>query len=468
VREVEDQVIYPTCEMEKNGSPIDEELLEKWIKECQKRIEAELWKIYHATGLNVNPSSGKDMEKLFAKLNLPMSYTAKGAPSFTDEILKKIPNESVQAARKSNRYHSLKSKFLDKYKRCRDSRGILRYALHQLRAEREEGAYESGTVTGRYSSTELTEGVGCNIQQVIKVAKQRVSFGFDEEDESHDHEIFPIRQLHIPGSGYWMSADGEQIQYRLFAHEANSPKVIKAYKEDPTTNFHKFVHGQVRVYAPDLTYRHQKDLNFATIFGAGLKKKALMLHFISQAQFRQLNEEQATWAHPWLATTLEVQRIYDRVLPEVSTLLQRASTRAEQHGFIRSLLGRRMTFPGGERLHKALNGRIQMSEADILKCKLIELHKHRKKTGFLLRICVHDEVDGDVPDGESARMVLQILNNQTFALRVPILWDGKIGKNWAECNIGKDEFNTAHRVREETIAALGDESIDSKKAVRDR
>jgi len=373
------------------------------------------------------------MERVFMKLGLPMAQTAKGAPSFTDEILKKIQHPAIQSARRANRLRSLKAKFLDKYTNCLDSKGILRYALHQLRAEKEEDSYETGTVTGRFSSTEVVTGVGCNIQQVIKVAKQRVSFGFDEEDPTHDEEIFIIRRLHIPEEKkHWLTVDGEQIQYRLFAHEANSPKIIKAYKENPWTHFHKLVWTEVKKYKPDLTYRRQKDLNFATIFGAGLKKQALMLEFITAEQFRQLNNEQAGWSHPLLATTLEVKNIYNRVLPEVPELLRKASDLAEARGFIRSLLGRRMRFPDKTRLHKALNGRIQMSEADILKVKMIELHRQRKQTGFKFRICVHDEVDGDVADKESAAKVIAILNHQSFPLRIPILWGGKIGPNWAE------------------------------------
>ena len=51
-----------------------------------------------------------------------------------------------------------------------------------------------------------------------------------------------------------------------------------------------------------------------------------------------------------------------------------------------------------------------------------------------MRFTVHDDLDGDCPDEESARMVGEILNRQTTELRVPILWDVKIGKNWAECS----------------------------------
>jgi len=83
-----------------------------------------------------------------------------------------------------------------------------------------------------------------------------------------------------------------------------------------------------------------------------------------------------------------------------------------------------------------LNGVIQGSAADIMKLKLVELYKTRKETGLILRMTVHDEVCGDVPDVESARKVDEVLNSQSgfvSELRVPILWDTKFGANWKEC-----------------------------------
>lgn len=42
VRALEDQVIYVVCEMEKNGAPIDVELLDRWIVESQKQLDGYL------------------------------------------------------------------------------------------------------------------------------------------------------------------------------------------------------------------------------------------------------------------------------------------------------------------------------------------------------------------------------------------------------------------------------------------
>ena len=46
------------------------------------------------------------------------------------------------------------------------------------------------------------------------------------------------------------------------------------------------------------------------------------------------------------------------------------------------------------------------------------------------RITVHDEVDGDVPSDEHAARVAEVLNAQSFPLRVPITWEVETAANW--------------------------------------
>jgi DNA polymerase I-like protein with 3'-5' exonuclease and polymerase domains len=49
-----------------------------------------------------------------------------------------------------------------------------------------------------------------------------------------------------------------------------------------------------------------------------------------------------------------------------------------------------------------------------------------------MRQTVHDEVDGDATAPETAKMVGEVLNHQSFNLKVPIMWNVSTGKNWAE------------------------------------
>ena len=82
-----------------------------------------------------------------------------------------------------------------------------------------------------------------------------------------------------------------------------------------------------------------------------------------------------------------------------------------------------------------MNAIIQGTAADIMKQKLIELFKARKRLGVTLRMTVHDEVCGDCPDDDQAEVeIRELLNVQSFDFKVPILWDINTGANWAECD----------------------------------
>jgi DNA polymerase-1 len=282
----------------------------------------------------------------------------------------------------------------------------LRYSLYQLRGD------EYGTVRGRFSCANK------NLQQVFSVDRQRTAFGYDGKDSSHDLEIFLVRLLMIPQSGTYLSADAKQIEYRLAAHFAGSPKLLNAYSLNPDIDFHQTVQDIITPFKK-ISRKDTKNVNFGKIYGGGRDTIARTLG-LGRSEADQIIE------------------IYDRMFPEFKQLLKRAAKLAEHRGYVKTVLGRRARF--GEHLglpgtfyHKALNYVIQGSAADIMKQKLVELHKERHRTGFVMRQTVHDEVDGDATQPETAAMVHEILNRQSFKVSVPILWEVKTGATWADC-----------------------------------
>lgn len=408
---LEDDCIYATVEMERNGAPLDGEKLERWVYESEQEYLRRLTSLQRRLGFKFDPGRRADLERLFRERDLEIeSWTETGLPSFTDANLAKCKHEDVVETRFLRKLDSLRNKFILPYWREFREHGLLRYALHQLRTTR--GEFEddqAGTVSGRFSSSAIKaedEEVGKNIQQVMSVARQIAAFG----------ERWIIRELVVPGErdSLWFSGDAEQIEFRLFGHYAKSEKIIRAYRENPRTDFHETVR-QMILAIREITRKSTKDVNFAKIYGAGLDKLAWMLG-VSR-------EEAARFA-----------AAYDKAFPEAGDLLRRAMRVAESRGFVKTLLGRRTRFIDHRRIHKALNGIIQGSAADIMKRKLAELHRARKKTGFCMRFTVHDEVDGEVRDKRSAEMVQEILDRQSFDLRVPILWSCGTGANWRECD----------------------------------
>ena len=428
VQKLENEIIFVVCEMERNGTPINTELLDQWIYESEQAYLRGLWEIYRETNLTINPSAPTDLEKLFSALNLPIAETPEGRPSFTDSVLASHTHPVIETLRKTRKLASLRSKYLIRYRESVGGDGILRYALHQCRAQKGplDGDRSAGTVTGRFSSTAIGKKEGINIQQVMSPSRQKDTFGVDQ---------FIIRLLHTPASGRWLSADATQIEYRLFAAEAKNPSVLKAYEADPTTSFHKLVWKQVKALAPAITYKQQKALNFAKLYGAGLLRLAFLLETISAQEMFELRAKQTPGMRapddPRLHIAKEAMAIYARVLPEVTPMLKRASMSAESKGYVTTLLGRRARLASHH--YRALNRRIQGSAADIMKMKLVELHHARKETGFKLRFTVHDEVDGDCPDRECEERVGGILNRQSVDLGVPILWEVTTAQNWGAC-----------------------------------
>jgi len=154
----------------------------------------------------------------------------------------------------------------------------------------------------------------------------------------------------------------------------------------------------------------------------------------------ELIKQKAGRSHPKLVKTAEFLKIYDREFPEIGALLKEFSEIAKSQGYITDILGRRMTFPDEDRLYKAFNGYVIMSEASIVKQKLVEVHEARNETQFLLRAQVHDEVDGDTPDEEHAKKLQELLNRQSFPeIKIPILWGMSTGTSWGDCN--RDKLN---------------------------
>jgi DNA polymerase I-like protein with 3'-5' exonuclease and polymerase domains len=459
VKKLEDETIYAVCEMERNGLPIDVEKLNRWVIAARREYEACLWRIFRETGLNFNPDANDSWNKLFVHLKLPIeNFTAKGKGSFTGAVLKRIQHPLVQTGLQAARLADLLSKYLVKYQKTVGTDGILRFSLHQLKTDKDPhaGEREAGTVSGRFSGSAISvngEEIGANPQQVIAVEKNMESYGDD----------FIVRELFIGGQrnpgghrNRVISADAEQIEYRIFADYARSPWVLAAYAENPRLKFHDLIWDRLKPYKPDLLYKPLKNLNFARMYGAKPIKLSLMMEFITPQDFKELTalsstNYRAAMADPRLRPVMDVLAVYNQELPEVEPLLREATSLAEKRGFVKTIEGRRMRFPYYEftdrqgnkvkkrdRTHKALNGVIQGSAADIMKHKLVEIRKERRTLPFLVRVTVHDEVFGDALDDSASTELAKLLDRQAFPdMKVPILWGVEEGENWAEQEIAK-------------------------------
>lgn len=391
VLELEDRLIYVTSEMERHGARLDLPKLHRWRAEVRDQHE----KILLELGHRFNPESSKDLARLFDQHRWPCGISKEtGQPAYTNEVLARISDPLAQKVLRARRLNSLRTKYLDKYAAAVEGE-ILRFSLYQLRGD------DYGTVTGRYSSANV------NIQQVLKVEKQVAKFGPD----------FIIRELFVPDAGYdYLSADAAQIEFRLFAHYSADPELVAAYEKDPEVDFHNLTLAMIRRMNPSATRMMAKVGNFLCIYGGG-----------PQAAEEQLQLEEGAG-----------QTFFDdyhAAFPAARRLINQASHLAQQRGWVKTLLGRRGRFPKKDGYHKALNKVIQGSAADLNKLKLLEVYRQRRELGVhKLRMTVHDEIVADLhPDPENARKFKQFLDQQSLPLRVPILWDARVGRDWKEC-----------------------------------
>lgn len=400
---LEDELSFAVAEMERNGAFLDVPRLVQWHAEVDSEIDSRWKAIKDRTGLSVDTGKWKSVQRLFDHQGLRYSETPSGQPSLSEDSLGAMCDPIADLVMESRQLASLKSKYLDPYLAAIGGDGLLRYQLHQLSGDR------YGTVTGRFSSSNV------NIQQVSKNSKQPRLL-----------QRWPIRALfvHAPDEEAWLSADASQIEFRIFAHYAEkvlgSRRVADAYRANPKNDFHALVTewtGLIRDFA--------KNVNFCKLYGGGPEKIAFMIN--------QSGKEKGL--HVTVADAEEIVRKYDREFPEAKRLIMRAQEQAEQLGYVRTLLGRRRRYgKTGERFYSALNAVFQGTAADVMKRKLLELYRNRKLLEIVMRMTVHDESDNGMRNKSKLPMIMELLNEQTTKLSVPILWECGVGANWHEAH----------------------------------
>ncbi len=426
VQRLEDDVIPAVVEMEKNGSPIDMALLEQFSKEAATRHDDLLWEVADECGFAFDHTA-KGWQLLFERLGLPPTE------GNAEVIVKAIDHPTVKKAYLASQYASLNSKTFAAYKQAVKD-GVLRVEINQLRGD------DGGTVSGRFSIP--------YVQQVPNADNHSAVFG---------EALFP-RRLFIPAEGEYLEADAMQIEQRLLVHYMDNAAIIKEYEGDrdrllrgeETVSFHRVTWEMMKRYKADMLYSHQKSFNFAKQYGAKSIKLAVMMGFITEKDGAEIRKAKR-WSDPRLDTIHEIEAAYRAMVPEGDALLDRAAHLAKpacdefckkgdalhrqfpHRGYVKTFVGRRSRFPDGYKTYIGLNRVLQGTGADIMKRKLIDLHRERAYTGLLLRMTVHDAVGGDAQRAETKARVSEVLNAQSYPLKVDILWSVKTGRNWAEC-----------------------------------
>ena len=396
-------------DMRFKGVRVDVESAHKLKDQLSTQEKQLLLEVKKETGIDAQIWAARSIAKVFEKLNLPYERTEKtNAPSFTKNFLSNHEHPLVKKIAKVREINKAHTTFIDTIIRY-EHKGRIHADINQIRSD------QGGTVTGRFSYSNP------NLQQI----------------PARNKDLGPlIRSLFIPESGCeWGCFDYSQQEPRLVVHYASLDQdtsvfgVKDAYAENVESDFHQTVADMAQI-----PRTQAKTINLGLFYGMGKGKLQSELG-VSKEKAEEL-----------------FQQYHSRV-PFVKRLMNSVSNRAQQHGQIRTLLGRLCRFhlwepnqfgmhkalpfeqavqehgPGIRRAYtyKALNKLIQGSAADMTKKAMLNLYKE----GIIPHIQIHDELDISVESDSHAKKIIEIMEN-AVTLDVPNKVDYESGKNWGD------------------------------------
>lgn len=410
------------------------------------RLEEELHK---EAGVSFNSNSAEELADVVAtqfNLKVIKVWNAKDKcmkPKFDDVILQEYCHDYPERApfffkvRMVRRLQHLQSSFVDSYK-YHNVNGIIYPNFMQL-------SPKSGT---RMTSSDP------NVQQVSAAKEWELPDNMVLPDKSEFSTcvvnkegkrcwVAPgARQYFIPRDGHaLLFFDQSQIEYRLFAHYANNPRMTKAYWDDPNLDLHEWM--RVEILKGKIKRRPAKNVHFGIVYGMG-KQKTVKSMQVSGAKITMAEGE-------------NILDEYHAQVPEVKELTWGPNGTAEtlkRRGYLTSILGGRRRLAAnwekrkedydeddekekGAKPYQGLNVVCQRSAMDVLKTTM----NQADDAGYPLITPIHDELIYEPPREQFNEWALRLKSIlQTFKkpdgtdyLRVPIYVQGKATfTRWSE------------------------------------
>ena len=398
-RDLEKPLVSVLKDMEDRGFTVDRGTLESLAARFGAQADELAAKITELAGEPFNLNSTKQLAHiLFEKLGLKTGKKTKSGYSTNVEVLAALKNEHpiVPLILYYRELSKLKSTYLDGMLPLIDAKGRIHTVFRQ-----------AVTATGRLSSTEP------NLQN-IPIRKESGK---------------EIRRMFVASPGCKLvCADYSQIELRLMAHFSGDRHMIEAFNAG--ADFHAATAAKLFRVPPELVTpdmrRSAKAVNFGIIYGIsdyGLSEDLGI----------------AVWQ------AREYMNNYFATYPDVKKYMESSVEYAKEHGYVRTLDGRRRYIPElkstnyntrsfGERV--AMNMPLQGTASDIIKKAMIAVDRALKDAGLKagLIMQVHDELIVDAPESET-EAVAKILKREmesAATLAVPLIADIGIGDNWLE------------------------------------
>lgn len=407
LRFIYEKIEVPTSvvlqKIERNGVLIDSERLATQSNDLGRRMLEIEQQAYELAGQPFNLNSPKQLgEILFGKLELPVvKKTASGAPSTDEEVLQKLAEDYPlpKVLLDFRGLSKLKSTYTDKLpKMVNPATGRVHTNYAQAVA-----------VTGRLASNDP------NLQNIpVRTAEGR-----------------RIREAFVaPEGSVIVSADYSQIELRIMAHISEDENMLKAFADGE--DIHRATAAEIFGIAPEKVEseqrRYAKVINFGLIYGMSAFGLA-----------GNLGIERS-------AAQMYIDKYFQR-FSGVKRYMDETRMQAKARGYVETVFGRRLWLPeinspngprrqGAERA--AINAPMQGTAADLIKLAMIAVQGwlESEKLGTRMIMQVHDELVLEVPQQELelVREKLPELMKNVAELKVPLLAEVGIGKNWEEAH----------------------------------
>lgn len=399
-QDIEIPLLPVLSRMEKEGIYLDIVPMEAMQTSIEQRLDAISMEIYELAGETFNLNSPKQLGAvLFEKMEIrPAKKTATGYSTSAD-VLEGLKEDNLIVGKilEYRGMEKLRSTYIHALpQQINPKTGRIHCTFHQ-----------TVTATGRLSCTEP------NLQNIpIRTEEGRkIRAAFKPEK---------------PGTSF-LSADYSQIELRLLAHLSEDPTLIKAFNEGE--DIHAYTASLVYdVPLKEVTKQMRysaKAVNFGILYGQsafGLSKEI----GISKTEAKAF-----------------IDTYFERY-SKVRDYLESCKETVRQNGYSLTLLGRKRPIPeidsknvfirqAAERL--AINTPLQGSAADLIKLAMIAIDKELEGNPCKMLLQIHDELLFEAPDDHLMPLegIARPLMEGAAKLKIPLVVDISIGKNWGEC-----------------------------------
>ena len=387
--------------MERKGIKIDVSYFKNYSSELEKELAKIEKSIYEEAGEEFNINSPKQLgDILFVKMNLPSGKKTKTGYSTDVMVLEDLESYGYNIARLLLDYrklNKLNTTYVDTLPNLVDSNSRIHTSFNQI-----------GTATGRLSSSEP------NLQNIPVKTDDGIK----------------IREGFVAGEGkVLMSIDYSQVELRVLTSMSKDENLIEAYREEK--DLHDLTARRIfNLSDSDDVTREQrtiaKIINFSIIYG----KTAFGL-----AKELKIPVKDAS----------EYIKKYFEQYPRVTTFEKEVIEFGEEHGYVKTLFGRKRYISGIDSKNKtikaqaermAVNTVIQGTAAEVLKKVMLKVYETLKdKDDIALLLQVHDELIFEVEESsveKYSEILADIMKNTVKLEDVNLNININIGKNWAE------------------------------------